>query len=178
MHRRWFVLAVLLLAAPTSAQQDSLLCNASPLGPFVVTSGAPFTVGWLMTDTVTENNITVPNRYDGFYLQIDGGPTIDIGLATALPPCSATSSRPGDKPYNYVTPQGVSRGAHTLKINAWNYELDSAGNPTQTRQVGVVASVPFTAGDPILFGPPGAPMSVVVVPGTKPVVSFDKKPGK
>lgn len=160
-----FILVLLILVTTlvvTSARQDHVLCNQNPTGPFTVTSGAPFNVSWIMMDTVTENGITVPNRYEGFYLQIDGGPKSDIGLAKALPACSVTSQKPGDIPYTYLTTQGVSRGTHTLKISAWNFILDGNGDPTTTKQESVVTQVPFSAGDPVLFGPPAQPGSVII----------------
>ncbi|MET0787080.1 MAG: hypothetical protein ABWY25_10275 [Paenisporosarcina sp.] len=164
MKRLW--LAIILIAAvaiPSDARQDHVLCSQNPVGPFLVTSGAPYTVAWIMSDTATENGITVPNRYNGFYYQVDGGAKVDIGMATASPACSASSLKPGDIPYTYRTPSGVARGAHTAKISAWSFTLDGVGNPTTTKQESIVTSVPFTAGDPILFGPPLQPTSVMIV---------------
>lgn len=163
------VLVLLALAAPAWAQTDHILCNTQAMGPFVVTSGAPFHITWIMPDTATEpgQSVMVPNRVDGFYTQIDAGPKDDIGMATALAPCSSASTRPGDIPYTYRTEAGVSRGTHQLKISAWNFLLDGAGNPTTNRQESVVTVVPFSAGDPVLFGPPSQPTNVFI--GTKPV---------
>lgn len=154
----WFVVGL----AGSAAAQDHVLCNQNPTGPFTVTSGAPFTVSWIMSDTATENGITVPNRYNGFYFQIDAGPKTDIGMAAASPACSAGSLKPGDIPYTYKTPQGVTRGTHQLKISAWSFTLDGAGNPTTNRQESTVTQIPFNAGDPILFGPPMPPSSVTI----------------
>lgn len=156
------VCLVVSLVMPVGARQDHVLCSQNPVGPFTVTSGAPFGIAWIMPDTATENGITVPNRYNGFYVQIDGGAKTDVGMATASPACSASSTKPGDIPYTYRTPSGVSRGAHTLKISAWSFTLDGLGNPTTTKQESLVTSVPFNAGDPILFGPPSQPMSVMI----------------
>jgi hypothetical protein len=164
--RNVLLIATLSLLTPSSiaARQDHILCSTNPTGPFLVTSGAPFTTQWIMVDTTVDTGgATVPNRVDGFYLQIDNGVKEDIGMATALTPCSATSPKPGDIPYTYRTSSGVSRGSHNLKISAWNYTLDGVGNPTTTRQESVVASIPFTAGDPILFGPPTSPQNVIIV---------------
>ena len=155
--------ALLLLLSSNVYAQDHPLCNTTPVGPFTVTSGAPFFVYWIMPDTASENGMNVPNRYEGFYIQIDGGPKQDIGLATALTPCSSSSAKPGDVPYQYTTLSGVSRGPHTLRISAWNHTLDGAGNPTSTIQESLVINVPFSAGDPVLFGPPVAPNSVTIV---------------
>jgi len=155
------VLFVLSLASPALAQ-DHVLCNTTPPASFTVTSGAPFTVTWLMPDTATENGVTVPNRFDGFYLQIDGGPKTDIGKAQALTACSAGSQKPADVPYTYRTPSGVSRGSHTLRLSAWSFTLDGNGAPTTTKQESLVSQVPFAAGDPILYGPPVAPGSITI----------------
>lgn len=161
--RLWYlspalVLWPLLLTPPLAARQtDHLLCSASPVPPFTVTSGAPYTAQWIMADTAVEGGATVPNRVNGFYVQVDTGAKVDIGLATALPACSATSPRPGDIPYQHRMASGVSRGAHTFNVSAWSYTLDGNGNPTTNRQESAVTSVPFSAGDPILFGPPLAP---------------------
>ena len=162
--KRWLVVvAVLLLGTPpAAARQDHVLCSQNPVGPFTVTSGAPFGVAWIMHDTATENGITVPNRYNGFYVQIDGGAKADVGMAVAQPACSPSSLKPGDIPYTYRTPSGVARGTHTLKISAWSFTLDGNGNPTTTKQESLVTSVPFSAGDPILFGPPSQPQSVLI----------------
>lgn len=167
MNRRiLLVIAATSLLVPSSidARQDHILCSTNPTGPFLVTSGAPFTAMWIMVDTAVDTGgTTVPNRYNGFYIQVDTGPKEDIGMATALPACSATSPKPGDIPYSYRTASGVPRGPHTLHVSAWNYTLDGVGNPTTTKQESVVASIPFTAGDPILFGPPTSPQNLIIV---------------
>lgn len=163
--KKTIAIAVLGLLIPSaiSARQDHILCTTNPIGPFLVTSGAPFTISWIMADTTVDTGgQTVPNRVNGFYIQIDNGAKDDIGMATALPACSTTSIKPGDIPYTFRTSSGVSRGSHTLKISAWNFTLDGAGNPTTSTQESIVTSVPFTAGDPILFGPPSSPISVVI----------------
>ena len=154
--------SVVLAQTPAN---PTVLCTTTPTGPFLVTSGAPFTVMWLMLDTVpasATDPTLVPNRYNGFYIQIDGGPKTDIGLATAAAACLSTTPHPGDIPFSYRTPTGVARGQHSLKISAWNFALDGAGNPTTTKQESVVVTLPFTAGDPILFGPPGTPFNVAI----------------
>lgn len=178
-----FALVVLALLAPLSARQtDHLLCSANPVPPFTVTSGAPYSAFWLMADTALEGGVTVPNRVDGFYVQVDMGAKTDIGMATALPACSATSPRPGDVPYTYRMPSGVARGAHTFNVSAWSFKLDGNGNPTTTRQESAVTSVPFTAGDPLLFGPPMAPQFPVIArdstltPGTTTAPTAAKPP--
>lgn len=167
-HTRGAVLALALLAglASTVQAQDPApqICFTTMQGPFTVTSGAPFTVQWIMADTVAENSITVPTRIGGFYIQVDGGEKYDIGMATALTTCPSTSTvYPNDKPFSYRTASGVSRGSHTLKISAWNFVLDSAGDPTTTKQESVVASIPFSAGEPTQTGPPVSPTNVVII---------------
>jgi len=132
-------------------------------GPFTVTSGAPFNISWIMSDSVLENNVSVPSRVNGFYIQVDGDEKDDIGMATALTQCPSTAiPYPSDYPYTYKTTKGVTRGSHMLKISAWNYTLDSNGDPTTTRQESVVANIPFSAGDPIQYGPPVSPTNVVI----------------
>lgn len=163
MKRVWLAILLLLVASNGDARQDHILCSTNPTGPFLVTSGSPFTAMWIMVDTALDTNgVTVPNRVNGFYIQIDTGPKTDIGMATALPACSTTSPKPGDIPYSFRTASGVARGPHTLKVSAWNFTLDGVGNPTTTKQESVVASIPFTAGDPILFGPPSAPVNLII----------------
>jgi hypothetical protein len=156
---------MVLLTVPLARMQEASpqICFTTIAGPFTVTSGAPFNVQWLMADTVLENNISVPSRFNGFYLQIDGEAKIDLGMATELPTCPSSSTvYPGDRPFTYRTKQGVSRGPHTLKISAWNYTLDATGTPTTTKQESVVANIPFSAGDPIQYGPPESPTNVVI----------------
>lgn len=165
MKRLWLVITLLaIIVTPSSARQDHILCSTNPVGPWLVTSGSPFTAAWIMADTTVDpNGVTVPNRVNGFYFQIDSGPKTDIAMATALTACSSTSPKPGDIPYTYRTTSGVARGPHTLKVSAWNFTLDGVGNPTTTRQESVVASIPFTAGDPILFGPPTSPLNLSII---------------
>lgn len=160
--RRGLLVALLALSPAPLSAQDHVLCSSSVQPPFIVTTGAPFQVTWLMDDMATENNVSVPNRVDGFYLQIDASAKVDIGKPPAGPPCSTTSYHPGDFPYTYKTATGVAKGNHTLKISAWNYVLDGNGNATTNRQESTVVSVPFSAGDPTLYGPPIAPLSVVI----------------
>jgi len=165
LRRAVLALAVLTLPALALAQEPApQICFTTMQGPFTVTSGSPFTVQWIMADTVAENNTTVPTRIEGFYLQIDGGEKFDIGKATALTTCPSTSTvYPNDLPFSFRTTSGVARGQHTLKISAWNFVLDSAGDPTTTKQESVVASIPFVAGDPIQYGPPVSPTNVVII---------------
>lgn len=160
--KTWWLFVLLLMSVVPASAQDHLLCSTTPPPPFTVTSGSPFTISWVVPDTASENGLTVPNRFNGFYVQIDGGAKVDVGLAVASPACSASSVRPGDLPFTYKTTAGVARGSHTLKVSAWNFTLDGAGNPTTTKQESVVTSVPFAAGDPILFGPPMPPNPVII----------------
>jgi len=131
--------------------------------PYTVTSGAPFTVAWLMAPTVPfspTNPTPVPNRHNGFYLQIDSTMRQDIGKPSAGAPCPAGTPRAGFLPYSFRTSQGVSRGAHTVVITPWNFTLAADGTETTQRQDGEASSIPFDAGDPtVLTGPPGPPQN-------------------
>jgi hypothetical protein len=164
--KKVFVFLLLMLANPTLSAQDPApqICFNTMTGPFTVTSGAPFTIQWIMADTVIEGSATLPSRYNGFYIQVDGGEKYDIGMATAMTTCPSTSaSYANDKPYSYKTPSGVTRGNHTLKISAWNFTLDGNGDPTTNKQESVVASIPFSAGEPTQTGPPVSPTNVVII---------------
>jgi hypothetical protein len=162
--RAAFLAAVLLVPRASVAQGPPQICFTTMGGPFTVTSGAPFNIQWIMADTVSENSATVPTRINGFYVQIDGGEKYDIGMATALPTCPSTSTvYPNDLPFTFKTTSGVARGPHTLKISAWNFVLDSAGDPTTTKQESVVVSIPFSAGEPTQLGPPVSPANVVII---------------
>lgn len=150
------VLALALLQSPD-------VCTG-PSGAFTVTSGAPFTAGWVMDATVPvsdTDNIQVPQRINGFYLQIDNGARQNIGLPAPGAACPAGTVQQGRIPYTYRVPFGGGKGAHTLTIIAWNYDLDASGNPTTTVRESVV-SVPFTAADPVRQGPPTSPIITII----------------
>ena len=155
----------LLLLLPLPASAQDVLCNTTVSPPFVVTSGAPFTIAWLMPSTATENGQTVPNRYDGFYLQIDAGPKVDIGKATPGTPCPPGNSNANNVPHTYRTTSGVSKGSHNAKLSSWNFVLDGNGNPTTNRAESAVVTVPFSGGDPVLTGPPNIPFNVWIGTG-------------
>lgn len=156
-------LLILGVLAGSGQAAPPALCNSAIAGPFVVTSGAPFNVTWLVPSSTSENGVTVPVRINGFYIQIDGGTKDDIGMATELTQCPSSGPFPLHQPYTTKTSTGVARGNHTLKISSWNFSLDATGTPTTTKQESVVASVPFTAGDPIMFGPPPPPVNIVIM---------------
>lgn len=160
--RLFATVLVCLAAAPAAYAEDHVLCNTTAIPPFTVKSGAPITIEWIMADTAMENGVNVPNRYDGFYVQIDSGPKEDIGKATALAACSNASQKPGDVPYTYKTKNGVTRGSHNLHLSAWSFTLDGAGNPTTNRQESAVTITPFSAGDPVMSGPPISPVNIAI----------------
>ena len=164
MRQILFTGVFVLLATSASAQTDPC-ATATP--PFIVTSGAPYTITWLMDAQVpaSPTDPTLVNqRIDGYYLQIDLQTRVRITSAqvTVLPPCSATTPSSGKIPTTYRTSSGVSRGNHTARLNAFNYLLDANGNPTTTEQEGPVVTVPFDAADPLQSTPPRLPGNVII----------------
>ncbi|MDQ3525805.1 MAG: hypothetical protein M3451_12225, partial [Chloroflexota bacterium] len=151
-----------LLLAATMAQAAADACSA-PSGAFTVSSGAPFTVTWVVPATAptsATDPTPVPNRINGFNLQIDSGVKQNIGLPTAGPACPAGTAHAGKIPYSYRTTSGVAKGSHTLSLSAWNYALDASGNPTTTQQESAAVSVPFAVVDLVQTGPPVPPVNV------------------
>jgi hypothetical protein len=151
-------LAVLWLSSPAFAQDA---CQTA-IAPFQVTSGAPFTVSWVMDSTVAlsaTDPTPVPQRIDGHYLQIDNGPRLELLIAPGLP-CPTGTPMAGKLPYVFRSASGVSRGAHTATVTPWNYALDAAGLPTTFRQEGPAVSAPFAGVDPVQFGPPAGPSNL------------------
>jgi hypothetical protein len=158
------VLAVALMQGVVSQEA----CNhpdAPSTTPMVIQSGAPPLVIWTMEPTVpasTTDPTPVPNRYNGFYIQVDTAPRLDIGLPQAGAACPAGSLRAGDIPFAYRMPQGFSRGNHTMIVTTWNFAVDDLGNPTTTKQEAATAAIPFVVVDPILRGAPGKPVSPII----------------
>jgi hypothetical protein len=161
------VLALVLLPVSASAQAlIDLACNP-PAQPMTVTSGAPFAVMWVMDPLVPASQTDptlVPQRVNGYYLQIDGGPKQEI---TAVPvgtgdPCPAGTSMAGKVPYQFRTTTGVPKGNHSVTITAWNFALDAFGNPTTTRREGPAVSVPFVGVELVHTGPPQGPQNVII----------------
>lgn len=128
-------------------------------GPFVVTSGAPFNILWVLPptqDASATDTTQVPLRVDGFYLQMDGLAKADIA-ATRGTPCPAGNANVGKIPFLFKTLSGVAKGSHQASISGWNFVLDSSGNPTTQRAEGTATAIPFAAADPVAVGPPPAP---------------------
>lgn len=151
------LVALLLSVTPVAAQQECV--NTS--GPFQVNSGAPYTITWLMDAQVPVSSTDptlVPQRIDGFFLQIDGGPKVDLGPLVSTGVCGA-GSNVGKLIYTFRTSSGVPRGSHNAAISGWNFVLDSNGAPTTTKQEGIALVIPFDAVDPIRLGPPTAPLN-------------------
>lgn len=157
-------IALLMFPSMAAAQADP--CAVASAGPFTVSSGAPFTVTWLVPTTVpasATDPTPVPNRIDGFTVQVNNGVETDIGKATELPPCPASSPNAGKIPYSYRTVSGVSKGSYTFSVRAWNYVLDPVTfQPTNGKQGSAAVSIPFAAVDPVLLGPPPAPLNGII----------------
>lgn len=159
-------LVVFALIIPTSAFAQTDPC-ATATPPFVITSGAPYTITWLMDAQVPvspTDPTLVSQRIDGYYLQVDLQVRTRLTSAqvTVGPPCSATTPNSGKIPTTYRTANGVSRGNHSVRINAFNFTLDANGNPTTTEQEGPAVTVPFDAVDPLQSTPPRAPTNGII----------------
>jgi hypothetical protein len=152
-----------LLALPASAQTDP--CAAAQ-PPFVITTGAPFTVSWLVAPTTNKSatdTTQVPNVVAGFYVQIDALPRTRTLLAQAGQPC-VTGPNVGWIPYTLRNSSGVSRGSHTFKVAAFNFAVDPVtGAPTLTEQESAAVAIPFDAADPAITQPPPAPVSNLII---------------
>lgn len=151
-------------ALPANAQTDPCL---SAVTPFIVTSGAPYTVTLLMDAQVPvspTDPTLVDQRIDGYYLQIDLQirTKLTISQVTVLPACGSATPNPGKIPTTYKTISGVPRGSHTLKLNAFNFTLDANGIPTTTEQEGPVVSTPFVAADLLQSTPPRVPTNIII----------------
>ena len=147
---------LLLLAFLFPGQQPPPDPCQTAVPPFVVTSGSPVWISWVAPAIVTTPDGDVPNRIDGFYLQIDTAPRQDLGPLPAGAPCPSGTPQAGKLPFAYRTLSGVPRGSHEARITPWNLQLDAAGNPTSVRQEGPILLIPFVAADPVLTGPPPA----------------------
>lgn len=157
-------LTILLLSSATSAYAQTDPCAvAAP--PFVVTSGAPYTITWLMSPQVPvspTDPTLVPQRIDGFYLQIDLTARIRLNGLIPGTPCPAGNANAGKLPYSYRTLSGVPRGNHSTKISAYNFTLDANGNPTTIEQEGPAVTVPFAAADLTHTTPPLIPSNTII----------------
>ena len=166
MKRFVVLLCLWSLPSVTSAQTVPLdPCLSVPAGTiFVVTSGRPPRAAWLMNALVpvSETDPTlVPQRIDGFYLQVDSSPRFDTGPLVPGAPCPSGENA-GMLPYVFQMLSGVSRGSHILVVAAWNFILDTNGQPTGERQEGLSNSIPFVAVDLTHLGPPRQPARVII----------------
>ena len=164
--RALFAVLLVFVASPVFGQVTDP-CQAIPAGTnFVVTSGSPFTVAWVMDATVlADDGVTqVPQRINGFYLRIDAGAKLDIPTLAGAP-CPAGTQQAGKIPYTHRTSTGVARGPHNAYLSAWNFAQDCSSGTcvdTSVRQESAVATVPFAAVDPRHTGPPRVPANVVI----------------
>lgn len=158
------VLVALFVLTPisTGSAQTSTACEPAT-GPYIVTSGRPFTTVWLMDAKVPaspQDPTLVDQRIDGFYLQVDNGPKVDIGKPA--PGTTCTGPLAGKIPYSFRVDSGVGKGAHTATLSAYNFQLNPDGSPTTVKQEGPAVSVPFSAVDPVQVGAPLAPVNITI----------------
>jgi hypothetical protein len=163
--QRLVIVAALVLVPVSAWAQSAQDACAADTGPYIVQSGAPFTVFWVMDATVptSETDPTpVPNRYNGFLLQVDTGARMEVGhLLLVGTPCTA-GPFVGRIPFAYRSASGVPRGDHVLKLSAWNFQMDANGTPTTVIQESAAVAIPFAAADPAATGPPRAPFGVFI----------------
>lgn len=157
------VVAVLLATVSTASAQDT--CTPVAAGTvFTVTSGKAPTVSWLMAATVptsATDPTPVPQRINGFTVQINTATPVDVNPA-AMTPCPSGTTNAGKVPYMLTLQSGVPKGNHTLTVKAWNFVLDASGNPTTQRQESAAVSIPFVAGDLLQYGPPQTPTNGII----------------
>lgn len=160
------LLALLFVVVPAVASAQTDACQAAQ-PPFTLTSGAPFTITWLMDVQVpvsATDATLVPQRIDGYYLQINGGPKQDI-VAVKGETCTVGAFA-NKAVYQYRMLTGVPKGQHTITVTPWNFVLSIDSNgwwaPTTTRQEGPAVAVPFAVVDPAQLGPPGKPLNVLI----------------
>lgn len=167
------------IASIASAQSNQDPCISG--GVETITTGKDFTAKWTMQQqqaaSPTDPTL-VPHRYNGFYLQVDGLPEVEIPLSAESGTCPQGSPRQGDKVYT-TTVKGVQKGNHSLTILAWNWapELNPDGTPkynpdgtpifsTTQRLRGQPAITPFPVVDanpPFMIGPPYGPWNTRVI---------------
>lgn len=164
--RKIAVIVGFLLVANSAYAQAQTVVDACTIdtGPFVLQSGAPFSVAFVMDAKVpisTTNPTLVDQRVDGIYYQIDSQTIVTNMTPTKGVPCPAGNVNAGKIPYIFQL-QGVTRGEHTIRLWGWNYKLDSNGLPTTTRQEGAPTITPFTVVDPTHETPPTKPTNVII----------------
>jgi hypothetical protein len=169
MNVKKLLLACVFLLLPSLSDAQPTLTEACNTGiqPFVVTSGAPFGITFVMPSSVpvSETDPTqVPLRVDGYTAWIDTGTRYEIKPSPVGvgDPCPQGTAFAGQRPYTFRVPEGVGRGSHTFNLLAWNFKLDAVGNPTTERQEGPAVVVPFVGADPVHQGPPPAPKNVII----------------
>jgi hypothetical protein len=155
-----------VIARAIGGQATIEACNVGAQ-PFVVASGAPFGITFLMPSSVPASDTDptqVPLRVDGYTAWIDGGTRHELRPTPigAGDPCPQGTTFAGQRGFEVRLPEGVSRGQHTLTVLAWNWKLDAIGNPTSIRQEGPAVVVPFVAVDPAHQGPPPGPKNVII----------------
>lgn len=167
--RRVFFAVLFLLALPMTVFAQSLTSVCSGTGTNITYTGRTVTFGWVMPATITvttsDGTMTaVPNRVDGFYVQVDNGAKQDIGLATSGAPC-ASGPYTGYTPYMWTTSYGFQKGSHTFVATAWNFKLDPVtGAKTTDRQEGAATSFPFDVIDVVVDVPPTGVIVTGIVP--------------
>jgi hypothetical protein len=167
--KRILLISVVVILLPALASAQTMppeVCNVG-VQPFVVPSGAPFGVTFVMPASVqvsATDPTQVPLRVNGYTAWIDAGPRHEISPTPvgAGDPCPQGTSFAGQRPFEFRVPEGVSRGTHTFTLVAWNWKLDALGNPTSIRQEGPAVVVPFVGADPVHEGPPPAPKNVII----------------
>ena len=147
-------LALSAFAIPVSAQ--TIDCDAAaPTTPGVVRTGQPYTVAFCVPSIVTTTDGDVPNRIDGFTMQVDATAPFEAGKLTLGTPAPTTKL----SPVTYRTTAGVQKGSHTIIVTPWNYPLmpdGSTPDTTKPHQNGPSVSIPFVANDPVLSTAPPA----------------------
>lgn len=158
-------LQIVAMVMATTWAQGTNPCTVLPPGTvFTITTGKPFVVAWVLdaqSPASPTDPTLVPTRVNGFRLNVDSQPVVEITPAAGAP-CPAGNANAGKLPYTYTTASGVAKGNHTVTVKAWNYTLDAAGNPTTTKQEGPAVTTPFVAADVLQTGPPGGVSGVQV----------------
>lgn len=160
---------ILLLASPAYAQTKppapkppgnvalvgtvSLDCDAATPPPVTLTSGASYNVAFCVPSVVSTPNGDVPNRVEGYKMQLDVNPSSDMQLPLGQP-----SPVLKLQPTYFTAPSGVAKGNHQWTITPYNFPLDANGVPDKTKpaQMGPAVVIPFVAADQLLSTAPPA----------------------
>lgn len=158
-------LMLLALSALPAQAQSQDVCTTVSTPPFTLTTGAPYTIAWLMDATVPLSDTDptlVPQRIDGFTIQVDAGVKQEIGVPAAST-CATGTLNAGKLAYSFRTASGVAKGSHTLTLTPWNFAIDPVtGAITTTVAPGPPVAIPFVVVDPVRVGPPTAPKNAKV----------------